>query len=647
MGNDVVRDVLDSFFGVLYIKDASGKIYFANRYFRKLLGFDPTGECLDPIIECFDDGHGRAACEKVWKHGNRFFLSAESPVQWQGIPDAVAVIGYDITDRTRLEVELQAAKEVAESSNAAKTRFLATMSHEIRTPLNAIMGMADIMLKTDLDDDQAHYARTIKDSSHLLLKVIKDILDFSKIESGKTAVEPREFDLPGVVRRTAATLQAQAAQKGLSLFVNIADDVPDRVRSDPDKIQQILVNLLGNAIKFTDDGFVSLTVLNHSTLKSRAPAEGTSRDEGFSQPGVVFQVQDSGIGIPEDKIDTIFSSFTQASENISRRFGGTGLGLSITKNFVRLLGGSISVSSQKGGGSLFTVALPVEKTAQPEGSYAAWEEETSAGDAPVRDRAGEKLAVLLVEDNPMNAEVAGLFLEQLGHTMSLAENGARALELLGEKEFDLVLMDLELPDMDGNMVTAKIRRGAGGARNTGIPIVSMTAHAFVEFRDECFAAGATDYLSKPVELDTLRLCLERVFSKTGRAEGERAEERENPGGGHILSPAEKLAALGGNEEVLHKLYSLFLRDVPKEMKNLEQLVDVRDSDGVADMCHTLKGSAAIIGAGQARELASTLEKAARRGKTASFPELFSTMQREYALVVDIVGNYMKKFASFG
>ncbi|HKK32638.1 MAG TPA: ATP-binding protein [Desulfomicrobiaceae bacterium] len=636
-----VTDILDSFHGMLCIKEPSGEILFANRYMREVLGFDPTGRCLDMGLECIGEGCQRSGGESLWKYGDRLFLFVESQTRWNA-SDAVAMIGYDITDSNRMEVELQAARDVAESSSAAKTRFLATMSHEIRTPLNAIMGMADIMLKTDLDERQIHYARTIKSSSCLLLKIIKDILDFSKIEAGKMGVEDREFDLADVVTQTVDTLRSQAEKKGLALFANIAPDVPSRVRSDPGKIQQVLVNLLGNAIKFTENGFVTLTVLCR-------PESDRPFQENLKKIPVLLQVQDSGVGIPADQLDSIFSSFTQVSAHSgpTREFGGTGLGLSICRKILHLLGGDITVSSIEGVGSTFVVELPLEMVSSGQGKRMRKERECTEAESEVRlgPCAGserERLAVLVVEDNPMNAEVTRLFLEQIGHSMHLAENGAQALNLLREGDFHLVLMDLELPDMNGNEVTAKIRNGLAGERNASIPIVSMTAHAFVEIRSECLEAGADAYLSKPVELETLQACLERTMAGAG-SDISKVAQNHVPGDsvGPVLDRDKKLAALGGDGEVLRKLYSLFLRDVPGQLETLQDLVDGGEVRQIADLAHTIKGSAAIIGAGRAKDLASSLEQFARKREVDTLQECFFRMRQEYCLVLDTVRGFLE------
>jgi signal transduction histidine kinase/DNA-binding response OmpR family regulator len=645
--SSVVSDVLDSFHGILFVKDASGEILFANRYMRDVLGFDPVGSRLDADIECFDCDRRVPGRERMWKHGDRLFLSAESPVRWGTNDEAIAVIGYDVTDRTRLDTELHAARDAAESSNAAKSRFLATMSHEIRTPLNAIMGMADIMLKTDLDERQAHYARTIKSSSRLLLKIIKDILDFSKIEAGKMVVEHKVFDLSEVVCQTVDTLRSQASDKGVALFVNIAPDVPPQVCSDPGKLQQILVNLLGNALKFTEKGFVTVTVVVQP--EGDGLKNGPNGGEKPDIVPVLFQVQDSGVGIPADQLDSVFLSFTQVSGDSTRKFGGTGLGLSICRKIVQLLGGKITVSSTEGVGSTFGVLLPLQEVGVVREEPLSGKRPKSGGNKEPDSPSEEgRLAVLLVEDNPMNAEVTRLFLEQLGHVMVLAESGAQALDLLREGTFDLVLMDLELPDMNGNEVTTGIRNGLGGEQNRDIPVVSMTAHAFVEIRSECFRAGADDYLSKPVELETLQACLERTLAGSSMRHGRPKDSREASDSGEaILDPEKKLASLGGDREVLQKLYTLFLRDVPEQLETLHDMVVAGDVRQVADTAHTLKGSAGIIGAVKARELASLLEQAARKRETEVLQERFSCMRGEYVRIMDRVRSVLEDPDFFG
>lgn len=422
----------------------------------------------------------------------------------------VVSISRDVTAQRAAAAELERARRAAEAANEAKTRFLATMSHEIRTPLNGVLGMNSLLLATKLDDRQRMYAQTIHRSGQALLAIINDILDLSRLEAGRMALEPAPFDPCALVDEVAALLRPRAAEKGVAMTALHGAALPARLLGDAGRIRQILVNLAGNAVKFTERGRIELA------------SDARARDDG----GVdwLLAVRDTGIGIPAQALPTLFDRFTQADSGIARQFGGSGLGLAISRELAGLMGGAIEVDSRPGEGSEFRVTLPLpaadEVVAGPAPATGAGAPALAAsaspgttpdcpapGPAPARH-----LRVLVAEDNPVNQMLLAAMLEQLGHTAELVGDGREALERVQQQPYDLVLMDIQMPVLDGVAAARAIRRLPGAAGS--VPIVAVSANVLAEQRAEYRDAGMNDLVTKPIDMARLT---DAIGAAIGRA----------------------------------------------------------------------------------------------------------------------------------
>jgi PAS domain S-box-containing protein len=751
-----LQSILDNARAVIYVKSVDGHYVLVNRLFESLFHIR-RGE----VVGKSDFDLFPAEMAESIRANDQRVLAAGAPLQFEevavhddgvhtyvstkfllydasGVPHALCGISTDITERKRAEVELHKAKEAAEAANLAKSVFLANMSHEIRTPMNGIIGMTELVLDTSLNPDQREFLTLVKESADSLLTVINDILDFSKVEAGKLDLERIPFPLRDSLGDTMKSLAFRAHTKGLELACHVAADVPEYVTGDPGRLRQVLTNLVGNAVKFTDRGEVVVDV----------------KLESQTEEGDVLLhlcISDTGIGVPADKQQMIFEAFEQADSSTTRRFGGTGLGLAISRNLIELMGGRLWLESEVGVGSRFhfTARLSLAKagdTAQvepaaltdlpvlvvddnatnrrilvemltnwrmrptaAEGGRSALAVMRSAAEAgtpfslvlldanmpeidgfqlaeeirrhprlagatmmmltsgerpddvrrcrqlgiamhltkPVKQSelldaimatlvsraehevanevsaaapAGRHLRVLLAEDSVVNQKLAVYLLEKWGHQVTVANNGQEALGRVMAESFDLVLMDVQMPEMDGLEATAAIRR-LESATDRRLPIVAMTAHAMVGDRERCLEAGMDDYLSKPIRARELLAIIEQVIagvSMTGDGKQEPA----------AVDWAAALERLQGDRELLEELVGVIRQEAPKLLAAVRAAVERGDAPSLKLAAHTLKGSLGNFAAAKAVEAAKRLESMGKQGDLSEARSALATLERE-------------------